>query len=73
MNEDIKKLCCIHLADIRNNEKLCNAIEEVKFLNKVIDMMAKDIFNGFILNFNCIEQAKEYYFKKARGKEDVKN
>lgn len=41
--------------------------KEAKLKENVIDMMAEDLFNGFILNFNSIEQAKEYYFKKARG------
>jgi len=81
--EDIKKLRCIHLADKRDNEKLCNAIEQVKFLNVVIDMMAKDLqkyttikyaedtklMNGPYL-MTMPELIKGYYFKKARGEKD---
>ena len=41
-------------------------LEESK---KVIDMMAEDLFNGFILSFNSIKQTKEYYFNKANEDE----
>jgi len=85
MNEkEIKKLRCIYLVDRKDNEKLCNAIEEVKFLNAVIDMMAEDLQkyttiryaeDTKLMNGNYLmimpELIKSYYFKKARGEEDV--
>lgn len=43
--------------------------EESNLKDKVIDMMAEDIINGFVLNFESVERAKEYYFNKVKENE----
>lgn len=76
--EEIKKVKCIHLADRRVTDKLCNAIEELKIekeksskKDKVIDLMAEDIYdNDNFWKIKCrvekIEKGKEKDYIKER-------
>lgn len=52
-----------------------NQYEESHLKDKVIDMMTKDISNTDMFPWENIDsgKVKEYYFKKARGEEDVKD
>lgn len=79
LEEEINKLRCIHLADRHGGDKLCKALEMVKEQQKVIELMTDDLlhYNEYQVNLELLtatangDTVQDYYFKKARGEEDV--
>lgn len=70
LEEELKSHEMVHNYDVKMIDEVKG--EAVK-LYKVIDMMAEELIqDGIFVNSN-VEDVKEYYFKKARGEEDVKD